>query len=186
MNHNLGGEKKSFGTYKGSGIERCRTCRSCSSCFNNLQPSDYRTPKISEFHSTSRPCARYGFPVVKPTGEHPWNIELGLCCLFVPHTFVTTYPQTSSRNTLPTAMRLRSSAQFRWMRLPTELRLMILEAITQQTCSDWAFAAAVCKEWQHFLEKRRFHRLRLKVPRLDNLERSAFVREVSSAISRSI
>lgn len=77
----------------------------------------------------------------------------------------------SSRNTLPTGRRLRSSAQFRWMRLPTELRLMILEAITQQTCSDWAFAAAVCKEWQHFIEKRRFHRLKLKVPGLDNLER---------------
>ena len=57
------------------------------------------------------------------------------------------------------------------MRLPTELQLMILEAITQQTCSDWAFAAAVCKEWQHFIEKRRFHRLKLKVPGLDNLER---------------
>lgn len=48
---------------------------------------------------------------------------------------------------------------------------MILEAITQQTCSDWTFAAAVCKEWQHFIEKRRFHRLKLKVPGLDNLER---------------
>lgn len=77
----------------------------------------------------------------------------------------------SSRDTLPTGRRLRSSAQFCWMRLPTELRLMILEAITQQTCSDWTFAAAVCKEWQHFIEKRRFHRLKLKVPGLDNLER---------------
>jgi hypothetical protein len=77
----------------------------------------------------------------------------------------------SSRNALPAGMRLRSSAQLRWMRLPTELRLMILEAITQQTCSNWAFAAAVCKEWQHFIEKRRFHLLKLKVPSLDNLER---------------
>lgn len=68
-------------------------------------------------------------------------------------------------------MRLRSSAQFCWMRLPAELRLMILEAITQHTFSDWAFAAAVCKEWQHFIEKRMFHRLKLNVPGLDNLER---------------
>jgi hypothetical protein len=47
---------------------------------------------------------------------------------------------------------------------------MILEAIVQRICSDWAFAAAVCKEWQHFIEQRRFHRLRLEVPGLDDLE----------------
>ncbi|OIW34919.1 hypothetical protein CONLIGDRAFT_626971, partial [Coniochaeta ligniaria NRRL 30616] len=63
-------------------------------------------------------------------------------------------------------MRLRSSARrFYWRCLPTELRLMILEAITQQTGSDWASAAAVCKEWQHFIEKWKLHRLKLRVPR---------------------
>ncbi len=77
----------------------------------------------------------------------------------------------NSRNATPAGIRLRSSMKFYWMRLPTELRLIILEAIIQQTCSNWAFAAAVCKEWQRFIEKRKFHRLKLKVPGLDNLER---------------
>ncbi|OIW33647.1 hypothetical protein CONLIGDRAFT_711518 [Coniochaeta ligniaria NRRL 30616] len=74
---------------------------------------------------------------------------------------------------MPTTMRLRSSARrFDWRRLPTELRLMILEEITQQTgSSDWASAAAVCKEWQHFIEKRKLQRLNLRVPDLDNRER---------------
>ncbi|KAL1840856.1 hypothetical protein VTK73DRAFT_3658 [Phialemonium thermophilum] len=76
-----------------------------------------------------------------------------------------------SRNAPPARMRLRSSDQFRWMRLPAELRLMILDAITPQTGSDWASAAAVCKEWQHAIERRRFRRLRLQVPGLDRLER---------------
>jgi hypothetical protein len=77
----------------------------------------------------------------------------------------------SSRIDGPLRKRLRSSTKFYVMRLPAELRLMILEAITQLTYPDWASATAVCREWQHFIEKRKFRRLRLKVPGLDGLER---------------
>jgi hypothetical protein len=57
------------------------------------------------------------------------------------------------------------------MSLPTEIRLLILEAITRQKHPGWASFASVCKEWQLFIEKRNFHRLKLQVRCLDDFER---------------
>jgi hypothetical protein len=70
-------------------------------------------------------------------------------------------------------MILRSSMRkaFYWMSLPAEIRLMILEAITQQKYPGWASLASVCKEWQLFIEKRNFHQLRVQVPCLGAFER---------------
>ncbi|KAM5348805.1 hypothetical protein ACJ41O_008628 [Fusarium nematophilum] len=71
-------------------------------------------------------------------------------------------------------MILRSATRakaFYWMSLPAEIRLMILEAITQQMHPGWASLASVCKEWQLVIEKRNFHRLKLRLSCLDDLER---------------
>ncbi|KAH8592819.1 hypothetical protein B0O99DRAFT_517057 [Bisporella sp. PMI_857] len=70
--------------------------------------------------------------------------------------------------------RLRNSIKTRigsWMFLPAEIRVMILEAITCQKYRGWASLAAVCKEWQIFIEKRNFYRLKLQVPCLDVFQR---------------
>lgn len=48
-----------------------------------------------------------------------------------------------------------------WASLPTEIRLMILEAATEQKPPGWASLASVSKEWQLFIEKRNFCRLKL-------------------------
>ncbi|RSM07412.1 hypothetical protein CEP52_005245 [Fusarium oligoseptatum] len=55
-------------------------------------------------------------------------------------------------------------------RLPLEIRLMILETIVQQRYPGWASFASVCKEWQHFIEKRNFCRLKLSVSCLDDFQ----------------
>ena len=72
-------------------------------------------------------------------------------------------------------MILRNSVKTRitsWMFLPAEIRLMILEAITHQKYRGWASLASVCKEWQLFIEKRNFHRLKLQVSCLDEFQRT--------------
>jgi len=48
---------------------------------------------------------------------------------------------------------------------------MVLEAIAHRRHPGWASSAAVCKEWQLFIEKRNFHQLKLQVSCLDDLER---------------
>lgn len=58
-----------------------------------------------------------------------------------------------------------------WTSLPTEMRLLILETIARQKNPGWASLASVCREWQHVLEKRNFHKLKLHVPCLDDFER---------------
>lgn len=60
---------------------------------------------------------------------------------------------------------------FYWISLPAEIRLMILDAITQQKNPGWASSASVCKEWQLAIEKRNFHRLTLQVSCLGDFER---------------
>ena len=60
---------------------------------------------------------------------------------------------------------------FYWISLPAEIRLMILDAITQQKHPGWASSASVCKEWQLAIEKRNFHRLTLQVSCLGDFER---------------
>ncbi|KAK4446456.1 hypothetical protein QBC34DRAFT_486862 [Podospora aff. communis PSN243] len=57
-----------------------------------------------------------------------------------------------------------------WASLPAEIRLMILDVVAQQKHPGWASFASVCKEWQLFLEKQNFCRLKLQVPCLDNFE----------------
>lgn len=48
---------------------------------------------------------------------------------------------------------------------------MILEASTDQKHPGWASVASVCKEWQQYVEKRNFRRLKLQVSCLDDFER---------------
>lgn len=57
-----------------------------------------------------------------------------------------------------------------WMSLPAEIRFMILEAIAYQKCPGRDSFASVCKEWQLFIEKRSFYRLKLQVPCLDDFK----------------
>lgn len=57
-----------------------------------------------------------------------------------------------------------------WPSLPTEIRLMILEAIAQQKHPGWASFASVCKDWQLVLARQNFRQLTLHVPCLDGLE----------------
>ncbi|KAH6995137.1 hypothetical protein EDB80DRAFT_586633 [Ilyonectria destructans] len=56
-----------------------------------------------------------------------------------------------------------------WYSLPTEIRIMILELITQhqRLCTY----ATVSKEWQIMIEKKTFHQLKLKQSCLDDFER---------------
>ncbi len=74
--------------------------------------------------------------------------------------------------TRPHEMILRNSIRTKtsWIFLPAEIRLMILEIITYQKYPGWASLASVCKEWQLFIEKRNFHRLKLQVRCLDDFE----------------
>lgn len=48
---------------------------------------------------------------------------------------------------------------------------MILEEISLQKCRGWSSCAAVCREWQNFVERKNFFRLKLKTTCLDELER---------------
>ena len=77
-------------------------------------------------------------------------------------------------------MVLRSSTKPKppcWTALPAEIRLLILDAITQQKHTGWASSAAVCKEWQFVIERENFRQLRLHVPCLDDFERIALRRQ---------
>ncbi|KAK2593609.1 hypothetical protein QQS21_008697 [Conoideocrella luteorostrata] len=67
-------------------------------------------------------------------------------------------------NSFPNAMK-------NWEHLPPEIRLMILEATTEQKSPGWSSLASVCKEWQAFIEKKNFRSLRLQVPCLDEFQR---------------
>jgi hypothetical protein len=55
-----------------------------------------------------------------------------------------------------------------WMLLPAEIRVMILEAVIHQRRRGWASLASVCKEWQFYIEKKNFYRLKLQVSCLMN------------------
>lgn len=71
-------------------------------------------------------------------------------------------------------MILRSSTKRKapcWTILPVEIRLMVLDAITQQRHPGWASSAAVCKEWQSLIERKNFRQLKLHIPCLEDLER---------------
>jgi hypothetical protein len=73
-----------------------------------------------------------------------------------------------------------------WMSLPTEIRSMILEAITQQKHPGWASFASVCKEWQFIIEKRNFYRLKLRVGCLATFKQIIRPREFICHISLDI
>ncbi|KAI1140318.1 hypothetical protein F5Y05DRAFT_313647 [Hypoxylon sp. FL0543] len=62
------------------------------------------------------------------------------------------------------------SKALRWISLPAEIRLMILETIAYQKSPGWASFASVCKEWQYVLEKANFHKITLGISRLDDFE----------------
>ncbi|OBT70758.1 hypothetical protein VF21_10169 [Pseudogymnoascus sp. 05NY08] len=57
-----------------------------------------------------------------------------------------------------------------WESLSAELKLMILEIHARQKNPGWASCAAVCKEWQFFIEKKNFHRLKLRGSCLDEFK----------------
>ena len=80
-----------------------------------------------------------------------------------------TYSITRWHGMIPRASTMTET--FYWIFLPAEIRLMILEAITQQKHLGWASSASVCKEWQLFIEKRKFHQPKLQVACLDDFER---------------
>ncbi|KFZ19476.1 hypothetical protein V502_03631 [Pseudogymnoascus sp. VKM F-4520 (FW-2644)] len=71
-------------------------------------------------------------------------------------------------------MTLRSTKPepIHWVSLPAEIRIMILEEITHQKNPGWASCASVCKEWQFFIEKRNFHRLKLQQTCLSKFKRT--------------
>ncbi|KAM7191936.1 hypothetical protein V8F20_009060 [Naviculisporaceae sp. PSN 640] len=57
-----------------------------------------------------------------------------------------------------------------WADLPADIRLRILEAVTQQRHRGWTSAAAVSTEWQDVIEKENFRRLYLRRESLRFLE----------------
>ncbi|KAI1278907.1 hypothetical protein F5Y07DRAFT_406565 [Xylaria sp. FL0933] len=68
-----------------------------------------------------------------------------------------------------TRSQTRSKA-FKWLSLPAEIRLMILEAIVYRKNPGWASLASVCREWQYVLEKVNFRTIKLRASCLDGLE----------------
>lgn len=69
---------------------------------------------------------------------------------------------------LRSAKKARTSSS--WASFPAEIRLMILEEISRQKHRGWTSCAAVCKEWQIFVERKNFHRLTLQASCLEDLE----------------
>lgn len=65
----------------------------------------------------------------------------------------------------------------RWTSLPTEIRLMILEAIANQENPGWASLASVSQEWQSIIAKSDLNPLKLRVSCLDDFGRSISSRE---------
>lgn len=57
-----------------------------------------------------------------------------------------------------------------WTSLPVEIRLTILEEISPHKHRGWHPLAAVCKEWQIFVERKNFRRLKLQASYLEELE----------------
>lgn len=83
--------------------------------------------------------------------------------IFAPRCF------SSKLRTMKTRSQTRAQA-IKWISLPAEIRLMILEAIAYQKNSGWASLASVCREWQHVLEKANYYKMKLGVSCLDNFE----------------
>ncbi|KAM0251720.1 hypothetical protein ACHAQJ_008041 [Trichoderma viride] len=69
--------------------------------------------------------------------------------------------------TLRSATRPKTS---RWMYLPTEIRLMVLETIVRQKHPGWASLASVCGEWKVVLEKANYRKLKLRSSRLNDFD----------------
>lgn len=70
-------------------------------------------------------------------------------------------------------MRLRSATRheptpWSWAIFPAETRFMILDSIATQKNPGWGSHAAVCKEWNDFLQPRIFRKLNLCVPKLQD------------------
>ncbi|KAK4236892.1 hypothetical protein C8A03DRAFT_16520 [Achaetomium macrosporum] len=90
-------------------------------------------------------------------------------------------PKRRQRDNVPCGRVLRSAKKARtgptdnsrpssWASLPVEIRDMILEEISRQKHRGWASCAAVCKEWQVFIERKNFCRLTLRASCLEELE----------------
>jgi hypothetical protein len=59
---------------------------------------------------------------------------------------------------------------FPWLSLPADIRLLVLDEVSDQKHRGWAQCAAVCKEWQAILEPKNFSHLLLQPSCLDELE----------------
>jgi hypothetical protein len=59
---------------------------------------------------------------------------------------------------------------FPWPSLPADIRLLILDEISDQKHRGWAQCAAVCKEWQAIFEHKDFSQLALQPSCLEELE----------------
>ncbi|KAF2012461.1 hypothetical protein BU24DRAFT_484101 [Aaosphaeria arxii CBS 175.79] len=59
---------------------------------------------------------------------------------------------------------------FPWASLPADIRLLILDEISDQKYRGWSVCAAVCKEWQAIIEPKNFCQLALKTSCLDEFE----------------
>lgn len=68
-----------------------------------------------------------------------------------------------------------------WAFVPTEIRLMILEAVLQSG-SGLANVAAVSHEWQTVIEKHNFASIKLTQPRLADFESIVYRRRVPCAL----
>lgn len=64
---------------------------------------------------------------------------------------------------------MKTANMLRWISLPAEIRLMILELLGQET-RGLAPYALVCEEWQAAIEKKNFRRLKLQASCLDDFE----------------
>ncbi|OTB19131.1 hypothetical protein K445DRAFT_53901 [Daldinia sp. EC12] len=62
---------------------------------------------------------------------------------------------------------------FKWMSLPAEIRLMILEAIAHQKNPGWGSLASVCREWRYVLEGANFYKMNLGISCLNDFKRIA-------------
>ncbi|KAH6838652.1 hypothetical protein B0I37DRAFT_242410 [Chaetomium sp. MPI-CAGE-AT-0009] len=58
-----------------------------------------------------------------------------------------------------------------WASLSAEIRIMILEEVSQQKHVGWASLASVCKEWQFVIARENFHQLKLRPSCLVDFER---------------
>jgi len=87
---------------------------------------------------------------------------------FVPSRVNINFTMASERRVSGPSTSTRT-ATTQWSSLPLEIRQKILETFMQQKTPGWSSIASVCKEWQFFIEKQNFRRLKL-IPSLETAQ----------------